>query len=257
MQHNIFKKLFGPEAKNYTKYRTPYPKELFNLLLRSLPEDSNNILDVACGTGKSTEPLINTGLKITGIDHDQQMIDEAEEQAKFKSLDIDYVVSDVEHLPFPDRYFDVITVGTAFHFFMNEVAIAQIKRVLKPKGLLFVYWTLSIKDTPQKDSIPGSIFQKYNWIKVPAELRDLENVSNFFKKSGLQNLSIERIPITYNITVEERVGLQTTSGFYETLSEEKKKSFLNEVTEVLTKNLGNRPYFSLEEEIQVCFGFKD
>ncbi len=257
MQHNIFKKLFGPEAKNYTKYRTPYPKELFDLLLRSLPENSSSILDVACGTGKSTEPLINTNLKVIGVDHDPEMIAEAKEQAKINGLDIDYMVSDAEHLPFPDEHFNVVTIGTAFHFFMNETAIIEIKRILKPKGLLFIYWTLTTKDIPEEDSIPGNIFKKYNWVKIPAELRDQENVSNFFKKSGLQKISTERIPITYNMTVEERVGLQTTSGFYETLSEENKKSFLSEVKEALTKNLGSRPHFTLEEEIQVCLGFKD
>lgn len=257
MHHNIFKKLFGPEAKNYTKYRTPYPKELFDLLLSSLPKGGTTILDIGCGTGKSTEPLVDTGLRVTGVDHDQLMIEEAKRQAEEKSLDIKYVVSDAEHLPFPDGHFDVITVGTAFHFFMNETALSEIKRVLKPKCLLFVYWTLTPKDTPEEDSIPGNIFQKYNWVKVPSELRDLGYVSDFFSKSGFQNVSTKIIPITFNTTTEERVGLQTTSGFYETLSEENKKSFLNEVRDALTKNLGNRPYFTLEEEIQVCMGFKD
>lgn len=256
MEHNIFKKLFGSEAKNYTKYRTPYPKELFDLLVKSLPQESTNILDVACGTGKSTESLLSTGLQVTGVDHDSGMIEEAREQAKLKNLTIDYLVSDAEHLPFPDEHFDAVTVGTAFHFFMNDTAMSEIKRVLKPKGLLFVYWTLTVKDTPEEDAIPGSIFQKYNWIKIPSELRDLKYVSDFFSKCDLQQVSTERIPITYNITVEERVGLQTTSGFYETLSKEEKKTFLDEVQAVLTKNLGNRPYFTLEEEVQVCIGFK-
>ncbi len=139
---------------------------------------------------------------------------------------------------------------------MNETAMSEIRRVLKPNGLLFVYWTLTTKDIPDEDSIPGSIFKKYKWVKVPSELRDLGNVSSFFKDSGFQKVSTERIPIVYNTTVEERVGLQTTSGFYETLSDENKKHFLTEVHDALTKNLGSRTYFTLEEEIQVCLGFK-
>ena len=74
MQHDIFKKLFGPEAKNYTKYRTPYPKELFDLLVKEIPQGSTTILDIACGTGKSTEPLVDTNLKVTGTDHDPLMV---------------------------------------------------------------------------------------------------------------------------------------------------------------------------------------
>lgn len=256
MQHNVFKKLFGPEAKNYTKYRLPYPKELFGLLLENIPKESIAILDMACGTGKSTEPLAATKLKVAGVDHDPQMIEEAKAQAELKNLNIDYVVSEAEHLPFRDNNFDVITVGTAFHFFVSEIAMNEIKRVMKPGGLLFVYWTLTTKEIPEEDTIPRAIFQKYKWIKVPSELRDLEHISNYFSKAGLQNVSTKRIPITFNATVEERVGLQTTSGFYETFIKNEKESFLNEVREALEKKLGDRKHFTLEEEIQVVYGYK-
>ncbi len=253
--HGIFKKLFGPEAKNYTKYRTDYPKELFDLLTKLLPNKSGKILDIACGTGKSTEALVETGLSVTGCDHDEQMINEAKDQAKIKNLNIEYIVSEAEKLPFPDQHFDVVTVGTAFHFFVTDLAMSEIKRVLKPNGLFFVYWTLTTKDTPDEDEIPGSIFRKYNWIKIPPVLRDLKNISEFLNKSGLQNVSTVSIPVIYNTTVEERVGLMTTSGTYELLSTEEKNNFLEDIRSVLTEKLGKREYFTLEEEIQVCYGF--
>jgi SAM-dependent methyltransferase len=256
MQHHTFKKLFGPEAANYTKYRLPYPEQLFTLLTQLIPHNSTSILDCACGTGKSTEPLTKTNLHVTGIDHDPLMIAEATKQAHLKKLTIDYRVADAEHLPFPDNQFDVVTIGTAFHFFVNEAAMSELLRVLKPKGLLFVYWTLTTKDIPEKDEIPGAIYRKYNWIKIPPVLRSLEHTSHVFTDAGLTNVSTKSIPIIFNTTVEERVGLQTTSGVYETLSPEDKINFLHDVRETLTKNLGDRPHFTLEEEIQVCFGFK-
>lgn len=253
---DTFKKLFGPEAANYTKYREPYPKALFDLLTAQLPKEGTAILDIACGTGKSTEPLVETGLKVFGADHDPLMIEEAKKQAASKSLNIEYSVADAERLPFPDSHFDAVTVGTAFHFFVNEKAIAEIKRVLKPNGMLFVYWTLTVKDIPEQDEIPSALYRKYDWQRIPSELRNLDVISDFFKKAGLSGVSTERLPIRFNTTVEERVGLQTTSGTYELLSDDDKKSFLNEVREVLAQKLGDRPYFTLEEEIQVCFGFK-
>ena len=257
MQHHTYKKLFGPEAANYTKYRLPYPKQLFDLLTSLIPQNSSTILDCACGTGKSTEPLLETKLNVIGIDHDPLMIGEATKQAQLKHLTIDYRVADAEHLPFSDNHFDVVTIGTAFHFFVNDAAMSEIKRVLKPKGLLFVYWTLTTKDIPAQDEIPGAIYRKYNWIKIPPVLRSLEHISQVFTDAGLNNVSTKNIPIVFNTTTEERVGLQTTSGVYETLSAEDKINFLHDVRETLTKNLGDRPHFTLEEEIQVCFGFKE
>ncbi|MCX6703174.1 MAG: hypothetical protein NTV02_00585 [Candidatus Zambryskibacteria bacterium] len=49
--------------------------------------------------------------------------------------------------------------------------------------------------------------------------------------------------------------MKTASG-YEILSESEKERFVRELTEILTKKLGERPYFTFEEEVQVCFGYK-
>jgi len=256
MEIDKHKKQFGNQAENYTKYRLPYIKSLHELLFSLISEKEGKILDVACGTGKSTEPLVSGGLEVFGVDHDPLMIDEAKKQALSKDLNISYSVADAENLPFPDKTFDVVTVGTAFHWFVNTKAISEIKRVLKDGGLLFIFWTLTTKEIPEEDQIPASIFRSYNWERVPQKLRDLDHVSNFLIENGLGEVKTVRLPFTYNTTVEERVGLQTTASSYELLSSDDKVKFLNDVEEALRRNLGNRPYFNLEEEIHVCYGLK-
>jgi len=184
------------------------------------------------------------------------MISEAKSQAKVKSLDITYAVSEVEHLPYEDESFDAVTVGTAFHWFVTEAALNEIKRVMKKNGLLFVYWTLTTKDVPEEDAIPSALFKEFNWEKVPSELRDLEYISSFFMEQGMQNISTARLPFTHNDSVEDQVGLMKTASSYEMLSEVDKKRFIEAIQVALTKQLGKRPYFIYEEEIQVCYGFK-
>ena len=250
------KNKFGNQAENYTKYRKPYTEKLFELLFSLTSEGEKKILDVACGTGKSTESLVRKDIEVFGCDHDPLMIAEAQKQAELKSLPINYIVAEVEHLTFSDKSFDVVTVGTAFHWFVNEKAITEIKRVLKDNGLLFVFWTLTTKDVPEEDSIPIEFFISFNWDKVPSKLRDLVYISNFFKEQGLKNINTARIPFSHNDTVEEQVGLMKTASSYEILSESEKGRFVKELTELLTTKLGNRPYFTYEEEIQVCYGFK-
>lgn len=256
MEINKHRKQFGNQAKNYTKYRKPYTDELFKLFFSLLPEEGNKVLDIACGTGKSTEPLATEGLEVYGVDHDPLMVQEAKEQASQKNLNINYSVAEVENLPFEDNTFSAITVGTAFHWFVNETALQEIKRVLKDGGLLFIYWTLTTKDIPEEDSIPSEIFKSFNWERVSLKLRDLEYISSFLSENGFKNVSTEKIPFTYTSTVEEQVGLLKTASSYELLSEEDKKEFEREVTEVLTKKLGERPHFVYEEEEQICYGFK-
>jgi ubiquinone/menaquinone biosynthesis C-methylase UbiE len=200
--------------------------------------------------------MVQDGIEVYGCDHDARMITEAQKQAEIKNLNIIYSVAEVEHLPFEDNYFDVVTVGTAFHWFVNNSAMTEIKRVLKPQGLVFVFWTLTTKDIPEEDDIPSSIFRSYNWDKIPSELRDLNYISSFFEKNGLRGVVTAKIPFTQNDTVEERVGLLRTASAYELLSEDNKKNFSHDVHNVLTKKLGDRPYFTLEEELQIVYGFK-
>lgn len=231
-------------------------EEVHELLFSKLPKDSRQVLDIACGTGKSTEPLVREGVKVSGVDIDPLMIEEAKKQAALKSLDIRYAVAEAEKLPFEDSYFDAITVGTAFHWFVNERAMDEIKRVLKDDGLLFVFWTLTTKDVPEEDSIPSEVFKSFNWEKVPSKLRDLEYISNFFKEQGIKRVSTARLPFSHNDAVEDQVGLMKTASSYEVLSDEDKERFIDAIRAALTERLGDRPYFTYEEEIQVCYGFK-
>lgn len=250
------KKQFGNQAKNYTQYRRPYIEDVHRLLFSQLPDGSARVLDIACGTGKSTEPLVKKGLEIFGIDHDPLMIDEAKKQAKLKNLNINYRVAEVENLPFENEYFDAVTVGTAFHWFAKKPVLAEIKRLLKSQGLFFIFWTLTTKDVPEGDSISSEIFASFNWEKVPPELRNLDHVSTLLKEEGFKSVSTARIPFVHSDTVEDQVGLIKTASSYEILSDQDKKSFIEKITFDLTEKLGDRPHFTYEEEIQVCFGFK-
>src|SRR5260370_21444834 len=143
--------------------------EVHGLLFSLLQDGSKRILDVACGRGKSTEPVVKSKrIQVFGVDHDSLMIEEAQKQAKTKNLNITYSVGKAEHLPFEDGYFDAVTVGTAFHWFVNDIAISEIKRVLKDNALLFIFWTLATTNAPEEDSIPREISQSFNWKKVPS-----------------------------------------------------------------------------------------
>ena len=255
MDIDIHKKKFGSQARNYTKYRLPYIPEVHDLFFALLQRDEAAVLDVACGTGKSTEPLARDGFEVTGVDHDPLMTAEAENQATQKGLPVVYMTANAEELPFAEDTFDAVTVGTAFHWFANERALSELRRVLVPDGLLFVYWTLTTKDVPDQDRIPPAILEKYNWERVPPELRDLNHIATLLAGQGLHNVDTVRLPFVHNDTVEDQVGLMKTASSYEVLADTEKANFIAEITEVLTKQLGTRSHFTYEEEIQVCYGF--
>ena len=90
MKDSETKNKFGTQVGEYDKYRTEYPKEFYDYLFNLVKTKTlKNILDIGCGTGKSTEPLYHAGINVVGCDHDSKMLDQAKKNAKDRNLAID------------------------------------------------------------------------------------------------------------------------------------------------------------------------
>ncbi len=98
------------------------------------------ILDVDCGTGEFERLLLekNPTQKIVGIDISEKMLDLA--RKKFNTFsNVEFKQASVHSLPFDSHYFDVVVCANSFHFFDKpQVALREIKRVLKPDGKVII-----------------------------------------------------------------------------------------------------------------------
>ncbi len=258
MENSELRISFGRFAKEYQQYRRSYEPEIYDLLFSLIPTKNPTILDIGCGTGKSTEPLLlfsNKGVKAIGIDPDPAMLDEARLSAKEKNLDIEYIVADAENIPFKENTFDAIISGAAFHWYGNVPTITKIKNTLKEGGFFFVFWNQYIK-VKDKPVIGAGIFGKYKWKGIPKEYREMDFVSNLLTESGLKNVTQKTFSRLERKTIDDVMNGFKTNSSYSLFTEEQRAAFIKDMTEAYTIALAGKEYDENELETRICYGFK-
>ncbi|MGN6245244.1 MAG: class I SAM-dependent methyltransferase [Motilibacteraceae bacterium] len=122
---------FGGGAEAYHAARPAYPGALVDWMLAPAGGAPLRVADVGAGTGVLSRTLAARGHRVLALDPAAAMLALAGVPA---------AVARAELLPLPDRSVDVVTVGQAFHWFDAPRALAELRRVLRPAGVLAMCW---------------------------------------------------------------------------------------------------------------------
>jgi ubiquinone/menaquinone biosynthesis C-methylase UbiE len=119
----------------------------FNIFRESIKE-GDKVLDVGCGNGRLLEILKDKNVRYAGVDISERLIEIAQERYP----QYNFLVADNLNLPFLDNNFDKVFSVATLHTIPSEdlrrKAVSELKRVLRPGGLLFVtVWDMWRKDT--------------------------------------------------------------------------------------------------------------
>jgi len=148
-------------------------------------EQGENILDIGSGTGNYSIWLAKKGLKVTGLDQSQAMMNIAKKKAAEENLAIDWVDADATQLPFPNESFDIVISVTAIEFMGDiKAALTEAIRVLKPNGRLVI-------GVLTKDSPWGKLYQQM----AEADKNNLFAKAHLFLEEELPDL----LPLQYKL----------------------------------------------------------
>ena len=138
MAKNANKSFWQRNARLYDPFMSSQDKIYKAIVkgIRPVLKDSNDVLELACGTGKISMELSPYVHFWEATDFSENMIAQAKKQPHISKLH--FSVQDAFSLPYAESTFDVVVIANGLHVMPEpEKAMAEIRRVLKPGGLLF------------------------------------------------------------------------------------------------------------------------
>jgi ubiquinone/menaquinone biosynthesis C-methylase UbiE len=171
-------------------------------------KNNANVLDIGCGTGRTTVPLYKKGFNVIGIDFSKTMIN----KAKSKYSHIDFRIGNACDLEFSDDGFDYALFSfngiDVIYPEKNRIkAIKEINRILKDGGI-FIFSS----HNPMQFLANGfrGFFGHWKWLLKFI----VQNIiyHQFFSKYKIENTSFGKC-ITYFITPSKQKEQLEKNGF--------------------------------------------
>lgn len=124
---------------------------LFDQILKGRFVGDMSILDAGCGGGRNLIYFLREGFQVFAVDQNPQAIEQIRMLAKTLNPNLppeNFQLSNVEKMLFQDGQFDAVISSAVLHFAETKEhfteMLAEMWRVLKPKGLFFARLASSI-----------------------------------------------------------------------------------------------------------------
>jgi SAM-dependent methyltransferase len=125
-----FKDHFSGQAEDYAKFRPRYPEELFRYLATIAP-GKQLAWDCATGNGQAAVELAELFARVIATDASEKQVAKAEPHRR-----VDYRIAAAESSGLDAHSCDLVTVAQALHWFDLERFYAEVRRVLKSRGVV-------------------------------------------------------------------------------------------------------------------------
>jgi SAM-dependent methyltransferase len=156
---------FSQQARNYARYRPSYPAALYDYLA-SLTAEHDRAWDVGTGNGQAAIGLARHFRSVIATDPSEKQIALALSNER-----VTYRVATAEHSEIDDQSIDLVTVAMAVHWFDLDRFYAEVRRVLRPHGIIAVWCYSFTEITPEVDRVMESFYYDVLGEFWPPQLR--------------------------------------------------------------------------------------
>jgi SAM-dependent methyltransferase len=225
---------FGSVAAEYAALRPGYPADAVAFLVGA---GARRVLDLGAGTGLLTEMVLEPGRDVVAVDPSPEMLGEL--SARLPGVTTS--VGTAEAVPVADASVDVVVAGQAAHWFEPASAAHEIRRVLRPGGVLGLVWNARDERVPWVRALGGLI---------TAESRGHEadqGVVDRFAEELSARVDVLESGIVQPVTREDVVAGIATRSYVALMDEARRTAFLAGVRELLDEHpdTGDRELFEL------------
>ena len=191
-------RLWSINAGDWAELQEQYMVPAYNAALDALGVDAGTrFLDIGCGAGRALRLAADRGADVSGIDAAPGLLDYARRRVPGATM----IEGELQHLPFADDMFDVVTGFNSFQYAADpSEALREAKRVTAPGGrVLALVWSPAdmCELAPHLQSLGALMPPPPPGAPGPFALSARDALQDLFTAAGLDIAAVKDVPCTF------------------------------------------------------------
>jgi SAM-dependent methyltransferase len=230
--------------EDYERGRPGWPPEVVDI--PGLPSAAT-VLELGAGTGKLTRLLVSRFARVFAVEPAEAM----RRLLVMHCPEAEVLDGSAEEIPLADASVDAVFAAEAFHRFDGERALAEIARVLRPRGVLVLMWNLPAGPTEPSIAVVEQLLDQrgpdkaelgYESLDLNPALYSSGNWRLAFARSPFEELQEGRLANPQTVDREGLVAFLASMGWIGDLSDAERLPLLDEVRSLLSAAEYQRPW---------------
>lgn len=249
---------FNEVAEAYEAARPGYPPQLFDDLVAEI-EGEHEIVEIGCGTGQATRPLLERGCRVTAVEIGAQMAAVAAERLRDFAGAFRVIRSSFEDSRLPDHSADAVVAATSFHWIEPDLALRRSARLLRHRGVLAVWRIVDAEVPPgEPDFIARSqhVYRELGLSTADGHVhfgpgaRPPEYVQQIRDSPLFTGAAVRRYPSNQSLTTDTYIAQRRTHSDILSMQPELREELLSRLAQLIDDEFGGS--FTRYAETVLC-----